>query len=140
MSWNDFFTRRFHEGEPPVAAPRDDRVIVSPCESTPYGISADVRRQDQLWVKNQSYSLLDMLAGDPSVDDLVGGTVYQAAGRPGLPPRQRRGVGLLPVRRVDLLPRPRPRVVDQLALSAVPQPHDPDAPLVKVCTQILRAS
>ena len=38
-SWNDFFTRRFKDGERPVASPDDDKVIVSACESTPYGIS-----------------------------------------------------------------------------------------------------
>ncbi|RYZ31716.1 MAG: phosphatidylserine decarboxylase family protein [Propionibacteriaceae bacterium] len=77
-SWNDFFTRRFRAGERPVGAPDDDKVVVSPCESTPYGISDDVRRQDQFWVKDQSYSLQDLLAGDPAVDELVGGTVHQA--------------------------------------------------------------
>ena len=77
-SWNDFFTRRFKDGERPVAAPDDDKVIVSACESTPYGISTDVKRQDQFWIKSQPYSLQDMLAGDDSADQFVGGTVYQA--------------------------------------------------------------
>ncbi|HEY2241019.1 MAG TPA: phosphatidylserine decarboxylase family protein [Streptosporangiaceae bacterium] len=77
-SWNDFFTRRFKDGERPVAAPDDDQVIVSACESTPYGISTDVKRQDRFWIKSQPYSLEDMLAGDDSVDQFVGGTVYQA--------------------------------------------------------------
>jgi phosphatidylserine decarboxylase len=77
-SWNDFFTRRFKDGERPVASPDDDKVIVSACESTPYGISTDVKRQDRFWIKSQPYSLEDMLANDASVDQLVGGTVYQA--------------------------------------------------------------
>jgi phosphatidylserine decarboxylase len=77
-SWNDFFTRRFRDGERPVASPDDDKVIVSACESTPYGISTDVRRQDRFWIKSQPYSLEDMLANDDSVDQFVGGTVYQA--------------------------------------------------------------
>jgi phosphatidylserine decarboxylase len=77
-SWNDYFTRRFKEGERPVAAPDDDKVVVSACEATPYGISTDVQRRDRFWIKNQPYSLADMLAGDPSVDAFVGGTVYQA--------------------------------------------------------------
>ncbi len=77
-SWNDFFTRRFKEGERPVACPDDDKVIVSACESTPYGITTDVQRQDRFWIKTQPYSLQDMLANDDSVDQLVGGTVYQA--------------------------------------------------------------
>jgi phosphatidylserine decarboxylase len=77
-SWNNFFTRRFKDGERPVASPDDDKVIVSACESTPYGISTDVQRQDRFWIKSQPYSLADMLANDDSVDEFVGGTVYQA--------------------------------------------------------------
>lgn len=34
-SWNDFFTRHFKDGERPVAAPDEDRIITSVCESTP---------------------------------------------------------------------------------------------------------
>jgi phosphatidylserine decarboxylase len=77
-SWNDFFTRRFKAGERPVAAPDDDKVIVSACESTPYGISTDVKLHDRFWIKSQPYSLQDMLASDDSAGEFVGGTVYQA--------------------------------------------------------------
>lgn len=77
-SWNDFFTRRFKDGQRPVASPDDDSVVVSPCEATPYGLASDVRRQDRFWFKHQPYSLQDMLADDESVDEFVGGTVYQA--------------------------------------------------------------
>jgi phosphatidylserine decarboxylase len=77
-SWNDFFTRRLAEGARPVAAPDDDSVIVSACESTPYGLTTDVRLQDQFWLKSQPYSLKDMLANDESAAEFVGGTVYQA--------------------------------------------------------------
>jgi len=77
-SWNDFFTRRFKDGARPVDFPDDDKVIVSACESLPYGISTDVHRQDRFWIKSQPYSLQDLLANDASVDQFVGGTVYQA--------------------------------------------------------------
>lgn len=77
-SWNDFFTRRFTETARPVAAPEDDKVIVSACESTPYRISTGVQRQDRFWIKRQPYSLNDLLANDDAVDEFVGGTVYQA--------------------------------------------------------------
>jgi phosphatidylserine decarboxylase len=77
-SWNDFFTRRLTETSRPVAAPDDDSIIVSSCESTPYRISTDVQRRSPFWVKSQPYSLEDMLANDPAVDAFVGGTVYQA--------------------------------------------------------------
>lgn len=77
-SWNDFFTRRFKPGARPVAAPDDPSIIVNACESTPYNIGRNVRHRDEFWVKSQPYSLHDMLAGDPSAEDFVGGTVYQA--------------------------------------------------------------
>jgi phosphatidylserine decarboxylase len=76
-SWNDFFTRRLREGARPVDSPDDDAVVVSACESTPYRISRDVARHSEFWIKNQPYSLQDLLANDESVDELVGGTVYQ---------------------------------------------------------------
>jgi phosphatidylserine decarboxylase len=77
-SWNDFFTRRLADGARPVDSPDDDSVIVSACESTPYGLATDVRLQDRFWIKSQPYSLQDMLAGDESAAQFVGGTVYQA--------------------------------------------------------------
>lgn len=77
-SWNDFFTRRFRPGQRPTAGPDDPKVIVSACESTPYAIKTDIKRLDAFWIKDQPYSLQDMLAQDESVDQFVGGTVYQA--------------------------------------------------------------
>ena len=77
-SWNDYFTRRFKPGRRPIADPDDDKVIVNACESTPYALKTNVKRQDRFWVKAQPYSLQDMLAGDESAEQFVGGTVYQA--------------------------------------------------------------
>jgi len=77
-SWNDFFTRRLADGARPVDSPDDDSVIVSACESTPYGLVTNVQRQDQFWVKSLPYSLQDMLASDESAGQFAGGTVYQA--------------------------------------------------------------
>jgi phosphatidylserine decarboxylase len=77
-SWNDFFTRRFKDDQRPVASPENGTVIANACESTPYGISVDVKRTDRFWIKSQPYSLQDMLADDDAVDEFVGGTVYQA--------------------------------------------------------------
>jgi len=77
-SWNDFFTRRFKPGQRPVADPDDDKVVVNACESTPYAVKTNVQRHDRFWLKSQPYSLQDMLADDDSVDQFVGGTVYQA--------------------------------------------------------------
>ena len=77
-SWNDFFTRRFVDGARPVAAPDDDAVIVSACESTPYGLRTDVKLHDRFWLKGQPYSLHDMLDHDEAAAQFTGGTVYQA--------------------------------------------------------------
>ena len=77
-SWNDFFTRRFKQDARPVQSLDDDSVIVNACESTPYAIARDVQLQDDFWVKNQPYSLRDMLAGCEECEQFVGGTVYQA--------------------------------------------------------------
>jgi phosphatidylserine decarboxylase len=77
-SWNDFFTRRLADGARPVDVPDDDSVIVSACESTPYGLATDVQLEDRFWLKSQPYSLRDMLAADESAGQFVGGTVYQA--------------------------------------------------------------
>jgi len=77
-SWNDFFTRRLADGARPVASPDDDSVIVSACESTPYGLATNVQLQDQFWIKSQPYSLQDMLVNDQSAGQFAGGTVYQA--------------------------------------------------------------
>lgn len=77
-SWNDFFIRKFKNGQRPIAEPDNNKVIVSACESAPYKISNHVKKYDKFWLKSQPYSLQDMLTGDESVDQFVGGTVYQA--------------------------------------------------------------
>lgn len=77
-SWNDFFTRQFKDDARPVHSSDDDDVIVAACESTPYAISTNVQLQDSFWIKQQPYSLRDMLAGDYASAAFMGGTVYQA--------------------------------------------------------------
>ncbi|HRY34253.1 MAG TPA: phosphatidylserine decarboxylase family protein [Bacteroidales bacterium] len=76
--WDDFFTRRFREGQRPVASPGDDNVIANACESAPYKIARGVKARDHFWLKSQPYSLEHMLGGDPLADRFTGGTVYQA--------------------------------------------------------------
>ena len=77
-SWDDFFTRTFRPGVRPVAAPADDGVIVSACESAPYRINRNVRALDSFWLKGQPYSLRHMFDNDPAHRQFVGGTIYQA--------------------------------------------------------------
>ncbi|MDZ4800184.1 MAG: phosphatidylserine decarboxylase family protein [Bryobacteraceae bacterium] len=76
-SWNDFFIREFKPGQRPVAGPDDGKVIAGACESTPFAISTNVKEQDTFWIKEQPYSLRQMLDGR-FVEKFVGGTVYQA--------------------------------------------------------------
>ncbi|KAL8715551.1 MAG: hypothetical protein Q9220_000887 [cf. Caloplaca sp. 1 TL-2023] len=77
-SWDAFFTRKLRAGVRPVEGKDDTCVIVSACESTPYRIAFSVKSQDRFWMKDQSYSLKDMLAGDTLAPLFHGGTVYQA--------------------------------------------------------------
>lgn len=77
-SWDDFFTRRFHDEKRPVVAPENDSIISNVCESLPYAIAHNVKRRDEFWVKGQPYSIQDMLAHDELSEQFVGGTVYQA--------------------------------------------------------------
>lgn len=77
-SWDDFFTRTFRPGVRPVAAPDDDGVVVSACESAPLRISRGVRAVDRFWLKGQPYSLRHMFDHDPIHQLFVGGTIYQA--------------------------------------------------------------
>ncbi|MEI7724534.1 MAG: phosphatidylserine decarboxylase family protein [Bacteroidota bacterium] len=77
-SWDDFFTRTFRDGQRPVASPGNDAVIVNACESAPYKLAFDVKREDKFWIKGQPYSLSHMLANDEFTDKFVGGTIYQA--------------------------------------------------------------
>ncbi|KAG6838739.1 hypothetical protein C0991_009083, partial [Blastosporella zonata] len=77
-SWDEFFTRRFKEGRRPVPTPYDSRIVVSPCESGVYNVSRNVLEHDLFWIKENAYSLADMLADHVFVPQFVGGTVYQA--------------------------------------------------------------
>jgi len=77
-SWDDFFTRRFREGRRPVDDKKDDSVIVNACESAPDCLARNVKGDDRFWIKEEPYSLYQMMDGDPLVAQFVGGTIYQA--------------------------------------------------------------
>ncbi|WP_287661784.1 phosphatidylserine decarboxylase family protein [Microcystis sp. M049S2] len=77
-SWDDFFTRKFVDGVRPISEPGDDNVIVNACESAPYALVPNVRTSAQFWLKDQAYSLENMLNWDEFTPQFVGGTVYQA--------------------------------------------------------------
>lgn len=79
-SYEDFFTRRFRD--PSVDRPTGDisdlRVVSAACESALYAIQKDVNKTDELFIKDEAYSLVHLLANDESVDSFVGGTVIQS--------------------------------------------------------------
>lgn len=77
-SWDDFFTRTWHDGMRPVAEPGNGSVIANACESKPYRIAHNVKARDRFWIKSQPYSVLDMLGHDSLAEQFVGGTIYQA--------------------------------------------------------------
>lgn len=71
-SWNDFFTREVKEKARPIG-----KGVVAACDSTLYKISRDVQAQSEFWIKEQPYSLVDMLDNN-YVEKFVGGDVWQA--------------------------------------------------------------
>jgi len=77
-SWDDFFTREFRDGLRPIEFPDDDNIINSACESTVYNTAYDIKLRDYFWLKEQPYSLLDMLNHDTLTEKFVGGSIYQA--------------------------------------------------------------
>lgn len=77
-SWDNFFTRTFKPGIRPVDAPSDQNVIGNACESGPLAIATNVSLSDRFWIKEQPYSLVDMLNWDAYAQQFAGGTVYQA--------------------------------------------------------------
>ncbi len=77
-SWDDFFTRLFKDDIRPIASPEDENVVTNACESKVYKVGYHVKRRDKYWIKGQPYSVLDMLDFDPSAEQFVGGTIYQA--------------------------------------------------------------
>jgi phosphatidylserine decarboxylase len=84
-SWDAFFARKFRDGVRPVEYPDNNHdlgdpnksIIANACESVAYHLSTNVPRSAKFDVKEQPYSLQDMLHG-LYVDNFVYGTVYQA--------------------------------------------------------------
>ena len=74
----DFFTRQFHPVARPVASPDDPNIVANACESKPYHVAHNVKLRDKFWIKQQPYSVLDMLAYSPLATSFAGGTIYQA--------------------------------------------------------------
>jgi len=81
-SWDDFFTRKFKKGQRPIAKsssnPKEDNIIANACESAPLQVVHKVQKDARFWLKEQQYSLVNMMNFDPLAKKFSGGTVYQA--------------------------------------------------------------
>lgn len=67
----------------PVASPDNSAVVANACESKPYNISRNASLRAKFWIKDQPYSVLDMLGHDSSSSQqlafqFAGATIYQA--------------------------------------------------------------
>ncbi len=58
--------------------PDDPNVIVSACESTPLQLVKDITFNDKFWLKDQPYSVQDMLDSHLLSNLFIGGKVYHA--------------------------------------------------------------
>jgi phosphatidylserine decarboxylase len=77
-SWDEFFTREVQPDARPILFPENKTLIHNACESTVYRIAYRVKAHDRFWLKNQSYSLYNMLNRDELAEKFVDGTIYQA--------------------------------------------------------------
>jgi phosphatidylserine decarboxylase len=78
-SWNDFFGRKLKQGVRPIASPNDTQLVVSACDCTVFNIQFNVKEVDRFWIKEQPYSMRDLLDNDTKyINKFKGGLVYQA--------------------------------------------------------------
>ncbi|KAI7090696.1 hypothetical protein KC356_g1334 [Hortaea werneckii] len=88
QTWDQYFVRNFNPGIRPIAAPdngtQDSEYRVDPtlvidnaCESAPLQVHHNASLFDNFFLKEQPYSLTNMLNFHPLANTFVGGTVYQ---------------------------------------------------------------
>lgn len=61
----------------PVAYPEDDNVVVNPCESVLHTAGMKAKLRDTFFIKDQPYSVLDMLGHHPVAQKFEDAMVYQ---------------------------------------------------------------
>ncbi|MEM9063354.1 MAG: phophatidylserine decarboxylase associated domain-containing protein [Pseudomonadota bacterium] len=76
--FNDFFHRQIKPSVRPFAGDDNPRCVVSPNDGTIYKVARDVAPETTFWIKNQPYSLHDMLNHDPVAKSFKGGDVLQS--------------------------------------------------------------
>lgn len=55
-----------------------DRVVLNACESAPFRVAKNVNLTDRFWIKQQPYSVENILDFDEKANGFAGGTIYQA--------------------------------------------------------------
>lgn len=76
-SWNSFFLRQFVPGARPFQGDPATQICIG-CETTPWAYEAEAELKTEFWIKDISYSLLDLFAGKPQWAKLFeGGQIYQ---------------------------------------------------------------
>lgn len=77
-SYNDYFHREIKSSARPIASPDDPKVIVSPNDGNLVTIARDIKPQDKFWLKEEPFSLVDMLNRSEHWERFVGGYVFQS--------------------------------------------------------------
>eukprot|EP01084_Bolivina_argentea_P285488 489589_1 len=76
-SYNAYFHRQIKPELRPIS--KGDNIIVSANDGAVYNIQRNVQRKDRFWIKNQPYSLINMLNNDEKYVKLFeGGDVFQS--------------------------------------------------------------
>jgi phosphatidylserine decarboxylase len=73
LTFNQFFAREVRPGKRPVAAPCDDRVVVSPADAVFMG-QWPIDESAKITVKGITWSIAELLDGSPYADAFKGGT------------------------------------------------------------------
>ena len=77
-SYNDYFHREIKSSARPIASPDDPKVIVSPNDGNLVTIARDIKPQDKFWLKEEPFSLVDMLNRSEHWERFIGGYVFQS--------------------------------------------------------------
>jgi phosphatidylserine decarboxylase precursor len=73
LTFNQFFAREMRPGKRPIAAPRDDSVVVSPADAVFMG-QHPIDEDSTITVKGAKWAIADLLADSPYRDAFRGGT------------------------------------------------------------------
>ncbi|KAE9395193.1 hypothetical protein BT96DRAFT_923016 [Gymnopus androsaceus JB14] len=77
-SYEEFFNRRFRDPatDRPTGDLTNNSIVSAACESMSYAYQENVQAMDELYIKDEAYSLRHLLA-DNHVEDFIGGTILQ---------------------------------------------------------------